>query len=208
MPTQDVQPLHREIFRWRARCRMVREMKWTKVSACKLEQYKAFVNHFFDFAHLRFNCMVIDTQLVDYGKFCGGDHELGFYKFYFQLLSRRCHANRRYMVFTDQRPSNHPHPLRTLHRCVNHWCLGKGFGHEPVRDIQPVDSRKEDIMQLADVILGAVGYRCNGGNTSAAKLALCDHIETRMGRSLHLPTPRNFTVCNLWHWKPKAVHRA
>jgi hypothetical protein len=193
--------LRSRVAAWRTASNMLRELKWTKISQGKLAEYKSFADIFFAERNLSLHCIAIDTDLVDYEVHCDGDSELGFYKFYFQLLSHRCLRGNGYTVFVDHRNNRNPNRLVDLQRCVNAWCAKKK-NCQPIVDLQPRDSKSEDMLQLADVLLGAVGYCCNARNESPAKCGFVKHLANKIGRKLSAPTPPWERKINVWHWKP------
>lgn len=74
---------------------------------------------------------------------------------------------------------------------------------EPLRAVEPRASHEEDLLQLTDVLLGAVGYAWNELKDSLAKMELIAHIAQQLGwPSLQVATPPSFTQFNIWHWKP------
>ena len=185
--------------------RMINELKWCRVSRGKLGEYKRFVDLFFAEPAVRFNCLVVDTQLVDHDTYSGGDDELGFYKFYFQLLSRRLTEGCDYVIHVDHRNNREGARLPDLLRCVNRWwCKTRGALIEPVQAIRAADSKKEDLIQLCDVMLGAVGYTWNQHEGSPAKLDLVRHLEEHVGRRLNKGMPPHCRKFNVWDWRPTA----
>lgn len=178
------------------------EMKWTKVSENMLPSYKDFVDVFFTEPSLAFKCIVIDTKLLDYKTFHKGDEELGFYKFYYQLISRNLFPENLYRLFTDERSNRKSTRLEVLKITVNRWWK-KRNNVEPLRSVEPRRSHDEDLIQLADVMLGAFAYAWNGYKTSEAKLALVSHIAARLGTTtLRIATRPTSRKVNIWKWQP------
>jgi len=208
IPTTSEQRLRDGIAVVRHTFGMRAEFKWTKVSDSKLDAYKRFMDTFFDCAAAAFHCIVIDVTILDYAMFHRGDEELGFYKFYYQLLSRKLDFGNTYFVYTDYRHNRKANRLAALKITTNrYWGKTKQQGIEPVRTIEPRDSKCEDLLQLTDVLLGATGYAWNGLTGRAAKLALIQHIEQRLGRPLTIPSSPRTPKCNVWQWQPSAASR-
>jgi hypothetical protein len=210
MPADVTAIVRQEIARVRAEERLTAEMKWKKVSLAKLNAYARFVEVFFSQPRVSFKCIVIDVTQLDYRTFAGGDDELGFYKFYFQLLSRKLALGNDYLVFTDGRHNRKRYRLDVLRICTNRWwaeyCGERD--REPVRAIAARSSKDEDLIQLADVLLGAVGYVWNGYQSSEAKLGLIRYMENRLGAgSLGQPTLPSQQKFNIWHWQPSTASR-
>lgn len=181
---------------------MTAEFKWTKVSQSKLDGYRAWVDCFFKNPAVDFRSIVIDTTLLDYQTFHKGDQELGFYKFYFQLISRNVRPENLYWLYTDERNNRRKNRLEVLKIITNRYWKKKA-DVEPLRTVEPRASHEEDLLQLTDVLLGAVGYAWNELKDSPAKMELIAHIAQRLGwPSLQVATPPSFTRFNIWHWKP------
>lgn len=178
------------------------EFKWTKVSKGKLPEYSNFVDIFFDHEAV-FHCIVLPSRLLNYRAFHGGDEELGFYKFYYQLISRKVIPGNVYSVFTDERHSRYPYRLEVLKITTNRWCMKRyKLSSYPIRVVEPRRSHEEDFLQLVDVLLGATAAKWNSSVTSTAKLALIEHIEHRQGVPLDCPTHPSERKFNIWFWKP------
>lgn len=62
------------------------ELKWSKVSHKRLAAYRAVVEWFFAASTLRYRVIIVDQTRIDFEKYHSNDRELGFYKFYFQML--------------------------------------------------------------------------------------------------------------------------
>ena len=61
------------------------KFNWKNVSKKTLPQYCQFIDIFFKY-NLQFNCIIIDRKEIDLKANKNNDAELGFYKFYYQLL--------------------------------------------------------------------------------------------------------------------------
>ncbi|MCB0003572.1 MAG: DUF3800 domain-containing protein [Anaerolineae bacterium] len=186
------------------------ELKWTKVSNQKLAEYKAFVDLFFRFNQVfYFKAIIIDTQEIDHSRYNKNDAELGFYKLMYQFLLHSFGSELRHddrcIVFLDQRTTSR-YKLSTLCAILNNGLRKKyRFAYQPVRNIQAINSKDSDLIQIADVLMGAVGYEMNGAHTRAgakqAKVALAKHISAKARlSSLQQPTQRSQRNFSLWHF--------
>lgn len=194
---------------------MKAEIKWGKVSDKKLNEYKALIDLFFSLNKaLHFKSIVFDTHLVDYQRYSGGDKELGFYKFWYQFLLHSfgpyAAKDDRYLVFLDYRQSKYK--LSELKTILNNGIrkrYGSSIREDIFRDIQPLDSKESNILQLVDVLMGAIGYQWNGchmrTNARKAKILLSEYIAKKANLiSLAQQTPfrkRNFSI---WQFRLSA----
>jgi len=178
------------------------EFKWGKVSKRKLPEYRAFVDLFFS-SKAAFHCIVLPCDVLDWKTYHGSE-EMGFWKFYFQLLSRKMCAGNTYHMRLDQRSSRSlAGELDELKQILNNWWVKKHPG-EPrcVRSVEARDSKKDCIVQLADVLLGAAAAKWNKSCKAQAKLELIAHIEAHTGRPLNASTWPGEPKFNVWKWEP------
>jgi hypothetical protein len=183
---------------------MGRELKWAKVSNAKLNSYKELVSLASRNAYLRFRCIVVDTHRVDVAKYSNSDPELSFFKFYYLLLSRNMSPNETCFITTDQLLTRKSDRLVDLQNSCNNWFLkaNPGLSSPPISNLQPVDSKKEDLVQLTDVLLGAVASTFNQNVTSTAKLALANHLCQCYGVADLTQGCRKPKI-NIWVWEPR-----
>jgi hypothetical protein len=189
---------------------MQAELKWTKVSDQKVKEYFALMDLYFSLSHsFPFKAIVVDTQEIDNRRFNKNDPELGFYKLMYQFLLNGFGAYLtpadQCLIFLDQRTTS-KYKLSTLCAILNNGLKKKyGLADRPVRNIQPLDSKKSDFIQVADILMGAIGYEMNSAHTRTnakqAKIALAEAIAQKAGLlNLQQPTPRNSRHFSIWHF--------
>jgi hypothetical protein len=77
------------------------EFKWQKISPSRVQFYEALVDWFADQGQdIRFRCICIPHNQLNWSLH-GEDRELGFYKFYYQMLHHWILDFNRYAVFCD-----------------------------------------------------------------------------------------------------------
>lgn len=176
--------------------------KWTKVSRGKLDAYKELVDIFFKFKEIRFKCILIDTHQLDFKGYHQGDSELGFYRFYFYLLSRTMIQDNQYFVLLHKKDNKKKGRLDDLKNHLNDYFRGKySVDKNIVSNVEPRDARLYNELQIVDVLVGAVGYVWEGYEGSPAKLELIRHIESKRGKKMtvdSLPSEKKF---NIWKMK-------
>ena len=90
------------------------EIKWSKVSPNRQDFYidliKLFLNYRMD---LRFRCIAVNRSELNQTLY-QNDSELGFYKFYYQLLHHWILDNNIYRIFCDTKSNRDPKRLPVL----------------------------------------------------------------------------------------------
>jgi len=178
------------------------EMKWTKISPAKVELYKDLVDYFFDDDDLHFRAVVIpDKSKLDHDRF-HQDHDTWYYKMYFDMLKVILSPADRYEIYIDIKDTNsHKRAQKLKEVCCNSMY---DFSERIIRRLQPIRSEEVQVMQLSDVLIGAVGYknRIFPSNfvKSPAKQEIINLIMKRSGYCLSKTTLLREEKCNLLIW--------
>ena len=179
------------------------EIKWTKISPAKLDFYLALIDLFFSDPRLHFRAIVIpDKSRLEHSAF-NQSHDDFYYKMYFQLLKVIFESGNRYRIYLDIKDTRSQQKVTRLHDYLAN--AQYDFNKEMVERIQQVHSHEIEQLQLADVLIGALGYVHRGLRTSPAKQAVIERIKATSGFGLlrsTLPSEKKF---NVFVWTPQAV---
>lgn len=72
-----------------------------------------------------------------------------------------------------------------------------------MQKIQEVRSHEVELIQLSDLLIGAVSYINRGLQSNPTKLELIDLIKKKTGYSLTVSTFLKESKFNLFHWEPQ-----
>jgi hypothetical protein len=196
VPTDARETLKAGLKELRERHNVHGEFKWTRVSPSRLSFYADLVPFFFDSNLMRFRCLVLPANQLDAIRFHNGDNELVFYKFYYQLLHHWILDFNTYRIFTDLRTNRVKQRLERLRETLDN---SNRFAN--VASVQALPSEQLDLLQLADVLIGAVGYRFHGDGKSSAKWSVVTEIEERLGHKI-VRTRKTEEKFNVFRWQP------
>ncbi|MEW5773241.1 MAG: DUF3800 domain-containing protein [Thermodesulfobacteriota bacterium] len=179
--SDDREALKKEIHALRDKHFVGGEFKWQKVSQSRIDFYLNLISWFFvKKDDIRFRCVVIDREQVDLVKFHENDQELGFYKFYYQMLHKWITDNNTYKIFCDYKSNRRRDRLHVLKRCLHYSNLSAS-----VDILQSTRSEESVFIQLTDVLIGAVSARFNRKTVdSRPKLRLIESIEKNIGHRI------------------------
>ena len=178
------------------------EIKWTKVSASKCDMYKELVNLFFDNSYLNFRAVVaLKKSKLNLEKF-GLTHDDWYQRIYFLTLREMIDIGNKYNVYVDIKDTKGSEKIDTLKNILNN-VTSNYFYEETVKNIQLVRSDQIQLLQLADLLIGAVSYKNRGLKENKAKIELIKQIEQRAGRSLDFNSPKDETKFNVFKWQPR-----
>jgi len=172
------------------------EFKWQKVSPSRLAFYNDLMGLFFDDPDLRFRCLVLPAGDLDAARFHQSDNELMFHKFYYLMLHGWILDFNSYRIFIDMKTNRVRNRLRMLHEVLSSANLSS-----VVHCVQALPSSEVDLLQLVDVLIGAVGYSFHNLEGSAAKLAVVKAIEDGIGHPI-APTVHCEPKFNVFRFRP------
>jgi len=181
------------------------EIKWTKVSPAGTDFYVDLVRLFFSETSLHFRALVAHrkNELV-HGAF-DQTHDEWYYKMYFYLLREIIRPNHHFRVFVDQKDTRSSSKVRELRNVLCNSNLD--FQRQILGEIQIVQSKQVQLVQLADLLLGAVCYSSRGLHGNAGKQSIIDEMKLHSGYKLTLTTLAQEQKLNIFHWTPQVSER-
>jgi len=208
--------------------RSMGHMKWesvpTKPAGKYYEAYKKLVDLYFTYNSekiISFRAIVVDKGLYDFKHpvFHSGDYEAGFYNLYCQLVLNWIQADSTYHVRAASRTikKSFPHDseefrLHLLRNKINDKFEQRVYRHFrpslvelPIASVESRPAKSRRLIQLADILMGAVGSHWNNEHTqtnaSKGRLFLANHIAKRLGRdSLKFETGWEDKVFNVFYF--------
>lgn len=165
------------------------EVKWTKVSEKNYELYRNLINYFFDNENLKFRAIIIDKEKINHSKF-NQNHDTFYYKVYYQLLCRAVVPKQENYIYLDIKDTKSNRKIRKLKECLQYGTYD--FNTKYIKNIQTINSKESELLQLCDIIIGAIGYINREENKkekfSYAKLKLVELIKEKSGYNLKQTT--------------------
>jgi len=184
------------------------EVKWNSASPYKLALYRDLIDYFFNMPTLGFRAWIVpDKSILRHHEF-QQTHDDWYYKMYFYLLRNMIDPSRRYRVFIDLKDTRGRMKLRKLHDVL--LAANYDFSRDIIIDMQHVHSHDVGLLQLADLLIGALSYHTRGLSGNPSKDELVKLLKERTGLSLSkntLPSAKKFNLC-LWrpeHKEPEHV---
>jgi hypothetical protein len=174
------------------------EIKWNKVSPAKKDFYRDLIDYFFDEDDLHFRALIVPDKNILNHKIYNQTHDEFYYKMYFDLLKVILDPHSSYNIYIDIKDTRSQYKILKLQEVLR--SSKYDFSHKIVKKVQQVRSHEVEILQLTDLLLGAVSYEANGLNTSETKKFLIDKIKHRSGYSLKYSTLFKEQKFNLFRW--------
>ena len=177
------------------------ELKWNKVSKSKIEYYKDVINYFFDDDDLQFRVLVVSNKsAIDYEKF-SHTHDTFYYKMYFGMLKAILNPENSHHIYIDIKDTRSKEKVHKLEQVLRNDKYD--YSKEIIKKVQQVRSHEVEILQLADLLVGATAYVNRGLSDSKAKNELINLIKHRSKYSLTKSTLLKERKFNVFIWEPQ-----
>lgn len=177
------------------------EVGWKKLSPNRKEFYFALLEMFCEEPLLKFRCIVVDRRQLDHEKFNDGDAELGFYKLYYQMLVHWLEPGSTYYIYLDWQQNSASNRFDDLRSILRHKLTGRAN----VACLEAVSSHSQPLVQLSDLLIGAVGFMWNGlgemQNSSAVKREFSEYLCNLLNRDSFQQTPKGEQKFNIFNWQ-------
>lgn len=179
------------------------EIKWTKVSPAKQQFYLDIIDYFFDDDDLHFRALIIpDKSKLDHVGY-HQDHNTWYYKMYFNMLKVILDPHSCYRIYIDIKDTNSAEKVAKLHDVLASAMFD--FSRKIVERLQTVRSHEIEILQLADLLIGAVSHINRSLEGSSAKQAIINRIREKSGYSLTRNTLVKENKVNIFRWQASEV---
>lgn len=178
------------------------ELKWIKISSNHFQPYLDFVDYFFDDDDLHFRGVLIpDKTILNHEKY-GQTHDEWYYKMFFHLLSHIIDPKQHYTINLDYKDTHGGERTKKLREvlCNNYY----DFDRRIIGDINLVKSHQVELIQLTDILVGALTYNARNLVENQGKLKIIDRIKKRTGYTLNNTTLYREDKFNLLVWRPEA----
>lgn len=174
------------------------EIKWTKVSPAKLRFYVDVLDYFFDDDDLHFRALIVPDKSILRHDVYRQSHDTWYYKMYFDMLKAILDPNDSYRIYLDIKDTRSGVKVAKLHDVLCNSLYD--YSGEIIERVQTVRSQEVKILQLTDLLTGAVSYANRGLDSSTAKSALVERMRKRSGYVLTKTTLLRESKANLFVW--------
>jgi hypothetical protein len=175
------------------------ELKWNKISLAKINYFKDVLDYFFTDDDLNFRVLVVpDKSKLDYEKF-NHTHDTFYYKMYFSMLKVILNPDKAHHIYIDIKDTRSREKVHKLEQVLRNDKYD--YAKEIIKKVQQVRSHEVELIQLADLLTGAVSYVNRGLSDSMAKNILIEHIRHRSKYALTKSTLIREQKFNIFLWE-------
>jgi len=165
------------------------EVKWTKVSPYKIQMYRELITYFFNSPYLSFRAVIVDKTKLKHELF-HQNHDDFYYKVYYQLLCRIIIPNKENYIYLDIKDTRGARKVKKLSEILANGIYD--FNMQCIKNVQNINSKESELLQLADILIGAISYLNRNENQkenySKSKMEIINLISECSGYNLRKST--------------------
>ncbi len=206
----DVRSIRAEFISRKKALKLGKEAKWNSTKKASLEKHRSLINWAFELIQderLLFHCILVDFERFDHNLRNDGGKAESMKRMYYQLILHR--LLKKHGTFYDCYAlidkCNELEGLQNLKQGLN--SASQRFGcKDALRIIEFRDSEKEPILQLNDLILGAIcaqkNRRFEEAQAGQYKANLAGYVMGKTGLTNYdNDTPRSAKDLTIWNLK-------
>lgn len=164
------------------------EIKWSSVSKSKYPFYADLVDYFFS-NDLHFRAVVVDKAAINLQ--AGTTFDDFYYKMYWQLIYHKINMESNYNIYLDIKDTLSAGKVRKLKDILQ-------IDFSSIKTLQNIRSDESLLIQLTDLLMGAISYHLRGLNTVIAKTKLIEKIQHHTKQPLTQSTYKSYHKFNLF----------
>ena len=173
----------------KAKHEVLHEVKWSGLSKSAYPLYNDLVDYFFA-TDLQYRAIVIDKSQLKHEDF-NQSHDDFYYKMYYQLLNKKLVPEYNYNIYLDIKDTRSAKKVNGLKDFLNSNFI-------TVRNLQNIRSHESELMQLTDIITGALSYHLRGLDKVIAKNRIIEKLKLHSKHPLTHSTAKDHQKFNLF----------
>ena len=176
------------------------ELKWNKLDKKTEKLYLDVINYFFNSDYLKFRVIVIDKTTLDHEKYNQTENDF-YHKSYYEMLKYIIIPGNTYNIYPDIKDTNSYY----YHQVMLDFLRIKmsDSNKKTIKKVQPIRSYESPILQINDILIGAISYYYRQLDTNQTKLKIINEIKRLYDGNLDTTSFYSNTKFNIFFWRSK-----
>ena len=196
-PKNKVKSINRDIRDIKRKHNIHHEMKWVKVSESKKDAYLDLVQYFFECNDLHFRVLVVDNKDKLNHELFKQSHDEWYFKMYFRMIKTILDPVDIYNIYLDIKDTRSKTKIQKLRNVLENSRYD--FSKAMIKNMQVIRSDEVEIMQLVDILIGALAYFSRNMSAVKAKNEIIEYIKEKSGYTLKKNTLYRESKFNIFH---------
>ena len=176
------------------------ELKWNKVDKKTEKLYMDIINYFFKDDDLKFRVIVIDKTKLNHKKYNQTENEF-YHKAYYEMLKYIIIPGNLYNIYPDIKDSNSYYSHQTMLKYLR--IKMSDTNKKTIKKVQPIKSYESSILQINDILIGALSYYYRNLSENSVKLNIINEISKLYQNSFDTSSYYNNNKFNIFIWRSK-----
>lgn len=176
------------------------ELKWNKIDKKTEKLYLDIINYFFNNDDLKFRVIVIDKTKLDHEKYNQTENEF-YHKTYYEMLKYIIIPGNSYNIYPDIKDTNsyYYHQVMLDYLRIKMQDTNK----KTIKKVQPIRSYEAPILQINDVLIGALSYHYRNLSKNSVKLNIINEIKKLYQNDFDTSSYYSNTKFNIFIWRSR-----
>lgn len=176
------------------------ELKWNKVDKKTEKLYLDIINYFFNNDDLKFRVIVIDKNKLNHEKYNQTENDF-YHKAYYNMLKYIINPEHSYNIYPDIKDTNsyyyHQVMLSYLRKKIS------DTNKKTIKKVQPIRSYESSILQINDILIGALSYHYRKLRNNRVKLNIISEIQKLYKNDFDITSYCSNTKFNIFIWRSR-----
>ena len=176
------------------------ELKWNKIDKKTEKLYLDIINYFFNNDDLKFRVIVIDKTKLDHEKYNQTENEF-YHKTYYEMLKYIIIPGNSYNIYPDIKDTNsyYYHQVMLDYLRIKMQDTNK----KTIKKVQPIRSYEAPILQISDILIGALSYYYRNLSKNSVKLNIINEIKKLYQNDFDTSSYYSNTKFNIFIWRSR-----
>ena len=176
------------------------ELKWNKIDKKTEKLYLDIINYFFNNDDLEFRVIVIDKTKLDHEKYDQTENEF-YHKTYYEMLKYIIIPGNSYNIYPDIKDTNsyYYHQVMLDYLRIKMQDTNK----KTIKKVQPIRSYEAPILQINDILIGALSYYYRNLSKNSVKLNIINEIKKLYQNDFDTSSYYSNTKFNIFIWRSR-----
>lgn len=176
------------------------ELKWNKIDKKTEKLYLDIINYFFNNDDLKFRVIIIDKTKLNHEKYNQTENDF-YHKAYYEMLKYIIIPGNSYNIYPDIKDTNSYY----YHQVMLDYLRIKmsDTNKKTIKKVQPIRSYESSILQINDVLIGALSYYYRNLSGNIVKLNIINEINKLYQNTFDSSSNYNNTKFNIFIWKSR-----
>lgn len=176
------------------------ELKWNKIDKKTEKLYLDIINYFFNNDDLKFRVIVVDKSKLNHEKYNQTENDF-YHKAYYDMLKYIIIPGNSYNIYPDIKDTNSYY----YHQVMLDYLRIKmsDTNKKTIKKVQPIRSYEAPILQINDILIGALSYYYRNLSGNSVKLNIINEIKKLYQNDFDTSSYYSNTKFNIFIWRSR-----